>query len=195
MKNITIASLAIAATAFAANADVQYSADLDVDNTGTGGLAGNILVHNFSMGALDSIDSISMELSSTWGGDFIINLTSDQGASFQLMNVNPGGSTFGDNFEMGVAGFGELSDVATYNFVASGGGALSGTGLVGAGDYNAVVWDGGAIAAANWTLTVDDNANGDTNAVGNFTVNGTVPAPSSMALLGLGGLVAGRRRR
>ncbi len=192
MKNLTIASLTIAAVTCAASA--QYSVDLDVDNTGNGGLAGNLLTHNFSMGALDSIDSISMELSSTWGGDFIINLTSDQGASFTLMSVE-GGGTFGNNMDMAVIGPGELSDVATYNFVESGGASWGTSGLQAAGDYNAAVWNGGAIAAANWTLTVDDNANGDTMAVGNFTINGTVPAPSSMALLGLGGLVAGRRRR
>jgi len=47
------------------------------------------------------------------------------------------------------------------------------------------------LAAGTYYVSVD-GWTGDTNA---YTLNVSIPTPSSMALLGLGGLVVGRRRR
>ncbi|PCI08376.1 hypothetical protein COB72_08510 [bacterium] len=47
------------------------------------------------------------------------------------------------------------------------------------------------LAAGTYYVSVD----GWSDAANSYTLNVSVPAPASMALLGLGGLVAGRRRR
>ncbi len=47
-----------------------------------------------------------------------------------------------------------------------------------------------------WSLFISDNAGGDTGTVRGWSITfNNVPAPGSLALLGLGGIVAGRRRR
>ncbi|HED54817.1 MAG TPA: PEP-CTERM sorting domain-containing protein [Phycisphaerales bacterium] len=51
-------------------------------------------------------------------------------------------------------------------------------------------------AAGNWSIFITDNAGGDTGTVETISLEFTaVPAPASLALLGLGGLAATRRRR
>lgn len=54
----------------------------------------------------------------------------------------------------------------------------------------------GAPLAGTWTLSIIDIGGGDTGRIAGFDLNfSTVPTPGAAALLGLGGLVAGRRRR
>ncbi len=54
----------------------------------------------------------------------------------------------------------------------------------------------GAPLAGTWTLSIIDIGAGDTGRIAGFDLNfTTVPTPGAAALLGLGGLVAGRRRR
>lgn len=50
--------------------------------------------------------------------------------------------------------------------------------------------------AGVWTLRIYDWASGDTGSLGGWSIDVThVPAPGALALLGLAGLVSGRRRR
>ena len=56
-----------------------------------------------------------------------------------------------------------------------------------------IVWAPGAALAIRWTIN-DQSGQDDGLAIDTFTFSAT-PAPSSLALLGLGSLVAGRRRR
>jgi len=189
-KNMWIAGLAVGATAMAASADF-YSVDLN-GQSNTSGVIGD---HTFALGDVASVDSISMTLATTWGGDFEIFLTASNGTVYTIMNDNAAtsGST---NFDMGVvAGNGALSNVATYNFVASGGSAWVAPHSAG-GTYNSNQYPAGGFAAGNWRIFVNDDAGGDVSSVGNFTMHYTlVPAPGAFALLGLGGLAATRRRR
>lgn len=54
----------------------------------------------------------------------------------------------------------------------------------------------GTMKAGTWTLTITDNAGGDTGMLRGWSITmNNVPAPGAAALLGLGGLLAARRRR
>ena len=72
-----------------------------------------------------------------------------------------------------------------------------------AGSEGLIDWSTGADGVSPFVLEIyngDDQSstsllNGDFQGHGRSMVNVVVPAPSSMALLGLGGIVAGRRRR
>jgi xanthosine utilization system XapX-like protein len=47
-----------------------------------------------------------------------------------------------------------------------------------------------------WSLFISDRAGGDFGSIGQWQINMVnLPAPGSLALLGVGGLVIGRRRR
>ncbi len=180
---------AIAATMFAGSAFADiYSNDLNVDwDTST---TGEVATDTFNLGAIDSIDSISLDLSHTWASDFEIFLTAPDATVYTLMMDQ------GSLSDLGIAGTGFLDDVATYTFVESGGDNTWGEfPLNPAGTYDALIWGGGAHAAGEWFLSINDDAGGDGGAVGTFTVNYTVPAPGAFALLGLGGFAFIRRRR
>jgi MYXO-CTERM domain-containing protein len=193
MKKTLIAGLALGAVAMTASAE-NYSFDLN-GQSDTSGIIGD---HDFGLGAVASVESISLNLATTWGGDFEITLTASDGSSYEFMNDNQNGGS-STNYDLGqVAGDGTLANVATYVFVASGGGSWDpgATGFAGAGTYNANAFPAGGFAAGTWNILVNDDAGGDISSVGNFTMNYTaVPAPGALALLGLGGLAVTRRRR
>jgi len=67
----------------------------------------------------------------------------------------------------------------------------------GSGDFtNALSAFFGSSSAGTWTLTISDNATFDTGSLGGWILTLTpVPSPSTLALVGLGGLAAARRRR
>jgi len=196
--------LALAAVAALTSAAAADSVTQVVDIAWDGGLTGEVATASISLPALASIDSISIDLAHTWGGDFLITLTGDtNGSVFELMNdetVDAGGFQSG-NFEMGIAdNDGSLANVAPYEFVAPGSGIdmtaiLRDDLLGGFSGIDANSWTSGALAADTYTLSVTDLFAGDPGAVGSITVNYTIPAPGAIALLGLAGLAGGRRRR
>jgi subtilisin-like proprotein convertase family protein len=150
----------------------------------------------------------------TWVGDIIATITSPGGATFELMRRT--GSTT-------PTGVGNLNDAnGAYSFNDNAANALfwpNGTpagfsagwtavaGNVPNGTYRPARWDGSAVVATSlmgafggqnangvWTLNISDNASLDQGDLINWEIN-VVPAPGSVALLGLAGLAAGRRRR
>lgn len=132
----------------------------------------------------------------TWVGDLIATLThTDSNTSVTLFN-RPGtgpSSTFG--FSWNLLGNYTFDDGAAQSFLdigaqATGFNLPSGSYLAAGslGSFN------GLDAAGTWTLSISDNAAGDLGGIGSWTLN-IVPAPSAMALLGMGGLMAARRRR
>lgn len=107
-------------------------------------------------------------------------------------------STDGTNFN-NIGGVLSVQANAAPNPVWSSGSASAIYGFTAAGpavlNNQTTVWfritNANTIAANGGTV-----ASGGTNRVDNFIINGTlVPAPASVALMGLAGLVAGRRRR
>ena len=98
-----------------------------------------------------------------------------------------------------VAGDASLANVATYEFVESGGLTVfdDTSGVAPGGTYDANIWGGGG--SGLWTLTFDDTAGGDPTSIGQIVIDfntSAIPEPTSAAiLLGMAGLAVARRRR
>ncbi len=142
-------------------------------------------------------------LNHTWCGDIKITLTLPDSTVISI--VDRIGKTSASS------GFGDSSDFAgNYTFTDAGGdiwaAAAATTGPVPAGAYratgalsstpidlNALI--AGHSVTGTWTLTVSDNAAGDTGSFTDWVLDfSVVPAPGAVALLGLAGLTARRRR-
>lgn len=213
MKKIAML-VGVAGLAFAANAQTF--------GPGTGGSipdfvttpgvlnAGNIVVSGQSA----NIGSISVDLTNlthTWVGDLIatVTYTPSVGSPISTTLMSRLGSTtatgvgdssnLGGNYTFSDSGsdlWALMTNAANgSSFVAPSGnyratGALSSTPI----SLNSVF--GGVDGNGTWSLSISDNAGGDTGALGSWSITIVpVPAPGAAALLGLGGLVAARRRR
>ena len=142
-----------------------------------------------------SIESISIDISHTFQSDLSFDVTGPGGA-YDLLTSQTGMS--GGGADLGVNGTGTPGDEATYTFVESGG-ILQGTGFgLGGATVNALGWGAGG-DGDGWNVTIVDDFAGDGGSVSNVTIEFTsaaIPEPTSaLALLGLGSVVALRRRR
>jgi uncharacterized protein (TIGR03382 family) len=152
--------------------------------------------------------SVSLDMVHTWVGDLVATLTYTPTAgapvSIDLFNrIGRVSTGFGDSsnfsgayvFEDGGADIwaaagavGDLAVVGPGTYAATG--ANSATAL----SLNAAF--AGLDSSGTWSLLVADLAGGDLGEIRNASVTiTTIPTPGALALLGLGGLVAGRRRR
>jgi len=132
-------------------------------------------------GAVSRVD-IYMNPQHTWRGDVTITITAPN-LSTQVFHSNQGGSAdfisaFFQDGGLPVTTTGDLNSAVSGLFYAASGGSV------------------GAITATAgvWTLSAGDSAGGDQGTIDRLVIT-TVPTPASLALLGLGGLFAGRRRR
>jgi MYXO-CTERM domain-containing protein len=183
-----------------------------------GTAAFTLLASNAANPTISSFNSLTITMGHSFAGDLVMTLTSPSGAVADIV-VRPGVTTatgFGTGTNFGSSVSGTAPGTATYTFVQSGGTNLLPapvSGVYAPGTYNilsavnpAVVAPGasglgygafnGLDVNGTWTLTVRDLAAGDTGSVVDWSMDiTTVPTPGAAALLGLGGLVAGRRRR
>ncbi|MEM9166710.1 MAG: hypothetical protein AAGB48_06765 [Planctomycetota bacterium] len=180
---------ALAGSAGLASAQ-SFSFNADIENFGDP--AANVFSVDFNLPAIDSIDSIEIELAHSWSNDLDLVLTGPGGEIFDITSDNGVSVNLGDGGSL-------LTGVALYTFVeAAGNGSWADFGFdvdAPGGTYDAETWVSGPFGGGLWNITLDDDANGDDGAVGRVTINYTIPAPASAALLGLGGLAAARRRR
>ena len=187
MRLITVG--AVLALAGAAIAQTE-TFELNIENFGDP--AEVILDTTFDLPAIESIDLVSIDLAHSWASDIELILTSPGGDVFTITDDNGSGVLLGDGGSL-------LAGVGVYDFVsAAGNGTWDDFGFgdtAPAGTYDADSWVDGPFAAGTWSLFFADDANGDDGAVGSIRVSYTIPAPASLALLGLGGLAAARRRR
>lgn len=187
MRILTVA--AILATAGAATAQSETFV-LDIE--GFGGSAEVLLDTTFDLPAIDSIDSVVIDIAHSWASDIDLTLMSPGGMMFDITSDNGSGVLLGDGGSL-------LAGVGRYEFVpAAGNGTWNDFGFgdsAPAGTYDAEAWVDGPFAAGTWSIFLADDAGGDDGAVGSVVVNYTIPAPGALALLGLGGLAAVRRRR
>ena len=187
-KSATITGLAVAATAMTASADVLLNVDLSVTNTitisGTSGLSAltttgsdsaGVYLENFFGAAGDGVAEslVAGDLTNVGNAsDGSPNLYRDSGSDFGL-NVFSWSPDANVTFTAGTQAFtGSATwtvDAATYADMLAGS------------------------TSGNLYFPVDNAADVvGADLLGTYNV---VPAPGAMALLGLGGIVAGRRRR
>lgn len=154
----------------------------------------------------DIIDDIFVGLIIThsWQGDLRATLTSPAGTTVVLFD-RPGfsGTGFGfstDNYGNPATGAPMYFDHLPSQGVYDTGNPNAGTGINNPAGFWAAEGNLTSFFGENkvgiWTLFVTDSAGGDTGGINFFELNlGKSPAPGAAALLGLGGLVAARRRR
>ena len=167
-----MAGLASAAVAGMATADVEAFFDVSgpggngytVDFEADGALAGMNLAFDFTNAG-----------GYTWAGDLMVTIVDPNGVGIQYggYNLDLGYTNAGD--------FDSSFDTSTSGAFSTNV-ALESFGLSGSGMWTVGFWDGytGGAATDNWA--------------GVINLEGIVPAPGALALLGLAGL-AGRRRR
>ncbi len=118
----------------------------------------------------------------TWRGDLVITLIAPDASSRILTNRIGGSGDFITAFfaDSGVVlpTSGNLDSNTSGILYQASGGSL--------GVLNA--------AAGIWTLRVQDAATGDIGTIDRIRLH-TIPTPGALALLGMGGLLVGRRRR
>lgn len=144
-----------------------------------------------------SMISVSLNINHTFVGDLLVTLRHENSGTmatlFDRPGVPPGTFGNGDNLA-GVYFFEDFQPQLPETAGAPGGIIPPGTyGTSGPGflfDFD------GLMKGGVWTLTITDNAGGDTGSLESWSITmNNVPAPSAAALLGLGGLIALRRRR
>ncbi len=187
-KIATIAGLAVAATAMTASADVLLSIDLSVTN-------------EITVSATDGLASASSS-ASNFTGFMMAGFFNTPGSNVGIADGVGNLSTANNASDLGPSIFNGAGSVGLniWNFstdstvsVTAGTQAFSGS----------ATWtvDGAAYAAAlagnlsgdiYFGADTDDDIPFSTN-IGTWEVK--IPAPGSMALLGMGGIFAGRRRR
>lgn len=190
-----------------ANILMSYSGQGGAIPDSVGGVPG-VFTTNIMVSDSAPIKDVTVNLSGlnhTWAGDLRISLTHDDtGTSVDLANRvgRTGGAGFGDSSDYG----------GDYSFNDDFGGdlwaeaaAIGGASIIPSGDYFPTTLEGALSSLASfdgedlngsWTLEIEDNAGGDTGALGAWSIDFlAVPAPGAAALFGLAGLAATRRRR
>ncbi len=190
MKNVAL--LSIAALAGTAAAQSFNGAGFTIPDNAPGGGSSAIVIG--SGGNVQDLTVTLLGATHTWVGDLTISLSN--GSSTVNLAARPGvggGSTFG--FAWNLAGDYTFADGAAQTWASIG--AQTSAFNLPSGTYAPAqalsTFNGGSLAGT-WTLRIVDAAGGDTGGIQGWTLT-NVPAPSALALLGLGGVVAGRRRR
>ena len=180
---------------------VPGSPNFNIPDNSMTGVSIDLVIANTDI--IQSVDSVQLKnLVHTWMGDLVITLTHvETGTTAELID-RVGRTT--------TSGFGNSGDLNGNYSIVDGGAAWPATAAIAPGTYtqfsNGTAGESlaggnplsvfvGESLAGTWRLTVKDLGSGDTGSISAFCLNVTVPAPGSLALLGLGGLVATRRRR
>jgi len=147
--------------------------------------------------SITGVEVTLTRLTHTWIGDLEARLTAPSGTVFPLF-IRVGSPS--------PTGAGSSSDLnGTYRFTDSAPRTLWGLATLPSGDYRtsaaltgAATSLNGAFAGqnsnGNWRLTISDNLFADIGRLESWTLS-IVPAPGSLAIFGVAGLVAARRRR
>jgi len=198
----TIVALVLTNQATADVIDLSGSGFAIPDNS-TAGASSTITI-----AAAETISDLDVTLSGlthSWVGDLIVRLTSPSGTTADLF-YRVGNGTFGDSSNLD----------GNYTFAdgganwAAAAGSVNGNRTVPVGTYQPSTNGGGSISLAaalagestqgDWTLTVSDNAQFDTGALGGWGLNirssiSAVPEPDCLMLVVFTGIVMVRRRR
>tara|TARA_R110000744_G_scaffold116348_7_gene217563 strand:- start:140 stop:712 length:573 start_codon:yes stop_codon:yes gene_type:complete len=188
-KISTIVGLAVAASTMTASADVLLEIDLSVVDqitiSATGGLSAASVSGADVTGVLMAgfYNTAAPGISRTYLSGDLVSAGSTPDGSPGLFN-----SSFGTSYGLN---FYSWATESTVDFTA---GSVAFTGSatwsLDAASYADAI--AGNLSGDIYAFADDDDDIGAATNIGSWAV---VPAPSSMALLGLGGIVAGRRRR
>lgn len=189
-----IALITLAALAGSAAAQSFNGAGFAIPDNNPAGASSSIVITD--SGNIVNLTVTLNNAAHTWVGDLIIRL-SNGSTTIDLINRPgvPEVSTVG--FSWNLLGDYTFDDAAATSFESIGNGVGSAFNLP-SGSYSpeqALAAFNGASLAGTWTLSISDNAGLDTGSIGSWTLTAVVPAPASLAMLGLGGLAAARRRR
>lgn len=211
-KNIVlVAGLALAGSASAQTYTGTFNSAPIPDSDPAGAKFVVNVPDSFSIADLN----VGLGITHTWQGDLVITIEHN-GTTVDLLNRAGDGTGGGFGFSadnLGDAASGALFYLDDEGASAYDTGAPTGYGdgtvvdpgidnvtgnwkPFGAAGISALSAFDGMDAAGNWSIFITDNAGGDTGTVETISLEFTaVPAPASLALLGLGGLAATRRRR
>ncbi len=207
-----VAALAIAISAPAFATGTYNGGGFGIPDDGYNGSLGSMGSGSTSVpggepgGDFISDISLDMNLNHTWVGDLTIKLEGP-GGLVTLMS-RPGFAEPADDGS-GCCGFGSdvfstqtFSDAASASAEDFGGNDPVPPGSMWnphggvLGDTSLMDTFGGTNAVGNWTLYVGDGALQDTGDVSEWALNlTTVPEPTTLAMLAIGGLALARRRR
>lgn len=186
----SIAMLAIAGLAGTAAAQSFSGAGFAIPDNSPAGASSSIVTTG---GTVQGLTVTLSGMSHTWVGDLIITL-SNGSSTIDLVN-RPNFPATGFGFSWNLNGDYTFDDAAGQTFEGFGNpGSLVDLPSGSYAPEGALSSFNGGSFAGTWTLSISDNAAGDTGSFTGWTIT-NVPAPSAVALLGLGGVVAGRRRR
>ena len=198
MKLTTL--LVIAGLATGASAQVFYGPGAGGSIPDNGG-PGNPFSSSINIGptglTITDVNVNLFNLSHTWVGDLIITISN--GSTSVVLTDRPGVpevSTVGFSWNLlGSYDFDDEAANGTWQSI----GVQATSFVLPSGAYqseNALSAFDGQTLGGTWTLTISDNAGADLGTLGSWGLTITaVPAPGALALLGLGGLAAARRRR
>jgi MYXO-CTERM domain-containing protein len=193
------ALLLVAGLAAGATGQVFYGGGAGGSIPDNGASSGNVFSSTINIADNLSIQDVNVNLSGlahTWVGDLLITLSHN--GTTVAMSDRPGVPATGAGFSWNLNGNYNFDDEAANGTWESVGTQASTFNLPG-GDYKSEqalsAFDGMSTAGA-WTLTISDGAGADLGSLVSWGMTITaVPAPGAFAVLGLGGLVAARRRR
>jgi subtilisin-like proprotein convertase family protein len=170
---LMFALIGLAATAAAGAAEMHGPGDgFAIPDNDPGGASSSIFISN--TGVIQDLDLVLSGISHTWLGDLVITLThEDSQTSWNIANragqLEGGNETFG--FDIDLDGSYTIDDESTsgsfHDQINFAGGVLP------PGDYNSLGslsnFDGLDIAGT-WTLSIRDNATGDTGELGSWSL-------------------------
>lgn len=184
MKKITLLLFALCAFTLVGNAQVMGTSSPGAaipDNTpDPGGLVDTITIGATSGTVTDVV--VDVQITHTWAGDLILTLESPGGAASTTLMVRPGvpATTFGCSGDDIDTTFSDAGAVTTESVCLD-------LPAIDAGPYLAQSDDAGTSvslaatfagvnATGDWTLTVTDNASGDTGTLDSWTI--TISGPT-----------------
>jgi subtilisin-like proprotein convertase family protein len=188
-------------TGSVACADVYQGSGFTIPDNVQAGVSSVIEVSG-GTSAITGVEVTLLGMTHTWIGDLNATLTSPRGTVFPLfirIGLPTGG---GAGFSTDLNGDYRFTDAASTTFWSAASPVVS---VVPSGDYrttgprvnlatslNAAF--GGQDSNGSWTLRMSDNAGADLGRLQGWTLS-IVPTPGSLAIFGLAGIAAGRRRR